>query len=64
MGLNKETIKTKARDYRGGDSMALAAQSLSGDASEEEVRESVEDACNDLVNYAILLKGELIDRDE
>jgi hypothetical protein len=26
--------------------------------------EPVEDACDDLVNYSILLKGELIDRDE
>jgi trans-2-enoyl-CoA reductase len=41
MGYSKETIKSKAKGFRAGDSMALAAQSLSGDASEEDVRESV-----------------------
>lgn len=41
MAYSKETIKTKARDFQASDSMALAAQSLSGDASEEGVRESV-----------------------
>jgi len=41
MAYSKETIKTKAQDFQTGDSMALAAQSLSGDASEEDVRESV-----------------------
>jgi len=41
MGYSKETITNKAKDFQAGDSMALAAQSLSGDASEEEVRESV-----------------------
>lgn len=41
MGFSKETIKTKARDYRGGDSMALAASTLDKDASEDEVRDAV-----------------------
>jgi len=41
MAYSKETIKTKAQDFQTGDSMALAAQSLSGDASEDEVRDSV-----------------------
>jgi len=41
MGYSKETIKSKAKGFRAGDSMALAAQSLSGDASEEDVRDSV-----------------------
>jgi len=41
MGYNKETITSKAKSFQSGDSMALAAQSLSGDASEEDVREAV-----------------------
>jgi hypothetical protein len=41
MGYSKETIKNKAEGFGSGDSMALAAQSLSGDASEDEVRDSV-----------------------
>jgi len=40
MAYSKETIKTKAQDFQ-ADSMALAAQSLSGDASEEDVRDAV-----------------------
>lgn len=41
MGLNRSKIKTRAAEFSEGDSMALAAQSLSGDASEEDVRDSV-----------------------
>jgi len=41
MGYSKETIKNKAEGFGSGDSMALAAQSLSGDASEEDVRDAV-----------------------
>jgi len=41
MAYSKEKIKSKAKDFQTGDSMALAAQSLSEDASEDEVRESV-----------------------
>jgi len=41
MTYSKETITSKAKDFQAGDSMALAAQSLSGDASEEDVRDSV-----------------------
>jgi dihydroxyacetone kinase-like predicted kinase len=41
MAYSKETITSKAKSFQSGDSMALAAQSLSGDASEEEVREAV-----------------------
>jgi len=41
MAYSKETITNKAKDFQAGDSMAMAAQSLSGDASEDEVRESV-----------------------
>jgi trans-2-enoyl-CoA reductase len=41
MAYSKETITSKAKDFQAGDSMALAAQSLSGDASEDEVRDSV-----------------------
>lgn len=41
MAYSKETIKSKARDYRAGDSMALAASTLGKDASEEEVRDAV-----------------------
>jgi len=41
MAYSKQKIKNKAEGFQSGDSMALAAQSLSGDASEEDVRESV-----------------------
>jgi methylmalonyl-CoA mutase cobalamin-binding subunit len=40
MGFNSSTIGDKAEDI-GTDQMALAASSLSADASEEEVRKSV-----------------------
>jgi hypothetical protein len=41
MAYSKQKIKSKAEGFQSGDSMALAAQSFSGDASEEDVRESV-----------------------
>lgn len=41
MGLDRSKIKTRAAEFSSGDSMTLAAQSLSGDASEEDVRDSV-----------------------
>ncbi|MCS3610965.1 hypothetical protein [Salinibacter ruber] len=41
MAYSKQKITNKAKDFQAGDSMAMAAQSLSGDASEDEVRESV-----------------------
>jgi dihydroxyacetone kinase-like predicted kinase len=41
MAFSKQTIKSKAKDIQAGDSMALAAASLSSDASEDEVRGAV-----------------------
>lgn len=41
MAYSKQKITSKAKRFQTNDSMALAAQSLSGDASEEDVRESV-----------------------
>jgi len=41
MGLSSSRIKSKSAEFSSGDSMALAAQSMSGDASEDEVREAV-----------------------
>jgi hypoxanthine phosphoribosyltransferase len=41
MAFDTETITTKAKTVETGDSMALAATSLSSDASEEEVRKAV-----------------------
>jgi len=41
MAFDTETIKSKAKGFRAGDSMALAASSLGKDANEEEVRDSV-----------------------
>jgi len=41
MAYSKQKIKNKAEGFQSGDSMVLAAQSLSGDASEEDVRDSV-----------------------
>jgi hypothetical protein len=49
MGLNKSKIKSKAVDFSGDDSMALAAQSLSGDASEEDVRDAVAEVVTTLL---------------
>jgi len=41
MGLDSSKIKARSSKFSSGDSMAMAAQSLSGDASEEDVREAV-----------------------
>ena len=41
MGLNSSRIKSKSAKFSSGDSMAMAAQSVGGDASEDEVREAV-----------------------
>ena len=41
MAYSKQKITNKAKDFQAGDAMAMAAQSLSGEASEDEVRESV-----------------------
>jgi len=41
MAYSKKAITSKAKRFQRGDSMALAAQSLSGDASEDEVRDAV-----------------------
>ena len=49
MAYSKETIKTKAQDFQ-ADSMALAAQSLSGDASEEDVRDAVAEIVSQMLD--------------
>lgn len=41
MSLDSNKIKTRSAKFSKNDSMAMAAQSLSGDASEEDVREAV-----------------------
>jgi hypothetical protein len=41
MAFDTETITTKAKTVETGDSMALAAASLSSDANEEEARKAV-----------------------
>jgi dihydroxyacetone kinase-like predicted kinase len=41
MGLDSSKIKAQSSKFSSGDSMAMAAQSLSGDASEEDVRDAV-----------------------
>jgi len=49
MAYSKQTIKTKAKDFQ-ADSMALAAQSLSGDASEEDVRDAVAEIVSQMLD--------------
>jgi hypothetical protein len=41
MAFDAETIKSKSQKFQASDSMALAASSLSSDASEDEVRGAV-----------------------
>jgi len=50
MAYSKETITSKAKDFQAGDSMALAAQSLSGDASEEDVRDAVAEIVSQMLD--------------
>lgn len=41
MAYNKQKIKSKAKNFQSGNSMAMAADSLAQDKGEEEVREAV-----------------------
>jgi hypothetical protein len=50
MAFDTETITTKAKTVETGDSMALAASSLSSDASEEEVRKAVGEIVSDMLD--------------
>jgi len=50
MGYSKETIKSKAKGFRAGDSMALAASTLGKDASEEEARDAVADIVSQMLD--------------
>jgi hypothetical protein len=50
MAFDAETIKSKAKGFRAGDSMALAASSLDKDASEEEVRDAVADIVSQMLD--------------
>jgi dihydroxyacetone kinase-like predicted kinase len=50
MAYSKETITNKAKDFQTGDSMAMAAQSVSGDASEDEVRDAVAEIVSQMLD--------------
>jgi len=41
MSLDSSRIKTRSSKFSTGDSMKMAAQSISGDASEDDVREAI-----------------------
>jgi len=50
MAYSKQKITNKAKDFQAGDSMAMAAQSLSGDASEEDVRDAVAEIVSQMLD--------------